>query len=139
MDLLRVDWEYPFQKIPYKDRLANTMVFALDKEELARFRRQAKRLEYKNHGLSNADINLAADLETSYSRATPATVRMILPKHRRLSRTFQRWLMQQHRVEGRLELRQIDMQFELERMAAMAEFKIAYDGNTKAAVREALG
>ena len=31
------------------------------------------------------------------------------------------------------------MQFELKPAPAMAEFKIAYDGNTKAAVREALG
>lgn len=137
--LLRVDWEYPFQKIPYKDRSANTTVLALDEAELAEFRRAAKRLDHRNHGLSNADIDLADGLETAYPRATPATVRMILPRHRTLSKTFQRWLMQRHRVTGRSERRQIDMQFELGPVSAMAEFKIAYDGNTKAAVREALG
>jgi len=137
--LIRVDWEYPFQKIPYKDHSANTTVLALDEKELAEFRREARRLEYKNFGLSNVDVRLADDLEVAYPRATPATIRMILPRHRTLSKAFQRWLLQRHRVVGRPELRQIDMQFDLGQTAAMAEFKIAYDGNTKAAVREALG
>jgi hypothetical protein len=47
--------------------------------------------------------------------------------------------MRQHQVAGYPERRQIDMEFKLGLMVAIAEFKIAYDGNTKAAVREALG
>lgn len=137
--LLRVDWEYPFQKLPYKDRSANTTVLAMNEDRLEEFRQSAKRLEYEDHGLSRADVDLAFGLEAAYPRATSATVRLILPRHRTLSKTFQRWLMRQHRVTGHPERRQIDMEFELGRTAAMAEFKIAYDGNTKAAVREALG
>jgi hypothetical protein len=137
--LLKVDWQYPFQKIPYKDHSANTTVLALDEEEVATFKRDAKKLDYKQHGLSNVDVDLAVGLEEAYPRATPATVRMILPKHRFLSKQFQRWLASKHRISSHAERRQIDMEFNLGQMPAMAEFKIAYDGNTKAAMREALG
>jgi hypothetical protein len=56
-----------------------------------------------------------------------------------LSKLFQSWLLKHHTITGYRERRQIDMQFEIGHDQAMAEFKIAYDGNTKAAVREALG
>ena len=137
--LLPVDWEYPFQKIPYKDHSANTTVLALDEEELAEFERRGKRQGYKDQGLSDADVDLAIDLEEAYPRATSATVRLILPRHRTLSKVFQRWLMQRHRVKGYRERRQIDMEFKLGQSPAMVEFKIAYDGRTKPALREALG
>lgn len=84
-------------------------------------------------------MDLATGLETAYPRATPATIRMILPKHVGLSKKFQAWLRTQHSIQGHRERRQIDMQFKIGHDQAMAEFKIAYNGNTKAAVREALG
>lgn len=137
--LLRVDWDDTFQPIPYKDHSANTTVLRLDEGDLAIFHREARRREYKDHGLSNADTGVAEGLEAAYPRATPAMIRLILPRHRTLSKTFQRWLAKAHEIQGNPERRQIDMQFSVNRIPAMAEFKIAYDGNTKAAIREALG
>lgn len=137
--LLRVDWDETFQPIPYKDHSANTTVLRIDEGELSQFIQTAKRDEYKEHGLSNAEVNMAEALETAYPRATPASIRLILPKHVALSKLFQRWLQKQHSIRGDREHRQIDMQFSIGRKPAMAEFKIAYDGNTKAAIREALG
>jgi hypothetical protein len=137
--LMRVDWEHAFREIPYKDHSANTTVLEIDEDELSTFRQQAKRVEHQEHGLSHAEIDLAVDLETAYPRATPATIRLILPKHVTLSKMFRTWLMEQHSIRGERELRQIDMQFKIGHEPAMAEFKIAYNGNTKAAVREALG
>lgn len=136
---LDVDWQYPFQKIPYKDHSPNTTVLSLDEYDLQIFRRAAKRLEYQQHWLSVTDVDLALGLETTYPRATPATIRLILPKHRSLSKRFQRWLSVKHGISGHPERRQIDMEFKFGQKPAMAEFKIAYDGNTKAALREALG
>jgi hypothetical protein len=66
--LLRVDWEYPFQKIPYKDRSANTTVLAMDEDRLAEFCKSAKLFEYKDRVLSNEDIGLAFGLEEAYPR-----------------------------------------------------------------------
>jgi|GEM_PF-1756594 len=137
--LLEVDWQYPFQKIPYKDHSPNTTVLGLDEQELEMFRHDARKLDYQRHGLSNTDVDLALGLEAAYPRATPATVRLILPKHRALSKHFQRWLSAVHGIAGHPERRQIDMEFRLGQKPAMAEFKIAYDDNTKAAMREALG
>jgi hypothetical protein len=137
--LLRVDWDDTFQPLPYKDHSANTTVLRLDESELELFHQEARRKEYKNHGFSDADTAVAEELETAYPRATPATIRLILPKHRTLSKAFQRWLANARAIQGHPERRQIDMQFSVNRVRAMAEFKIAYDGNTKAAIREALG
>jgi len=137
--LIAVDWEHPFAEIPHKDHSANTTVLSIDEDELSESEHRAKRLEYKKHGLSNADVDLAVGLETAYPRATPATIMLILPKHVTLSKLFQTWLLKQHAIKGYRERRQIDMQFEIGHDQAMAEFKIAYNGNTKAAVREALG
>ncbi len=137
--LIRVDWEDSFQKFPYKDHSANTTVLGIDEDELSKFRQRAKRDQHKEQGLSNAEIDLAEDLETAYPGATPATIRLILPKHLILSKIFRSWLVKQHSIRGKPELRQIDLQFKIGQKPAMAEFKIAYDGNTKAAVREALG
>jgi hypothetical protein len=137
--LIRVDWEHPFAEIPYKDHSANTTVLSLDENELSEFQKRAKKIEHKKHGLSDAEVDLATGLETAYPRATAATIRMILPKHVSLSRGFQAWLRKHHSIQGHRERRQIDMQFNIGHDQAMAEFKIAYNGNTKAAVREALG
>lgn len=137
--LIAVDWEHPFAEVPYKDHSANTTVLSIDEDELSEFQQIAKRVEHKKHGLSDADADLAAGLETAYPRATPATIRLILPKHMTLSRMFHAWLQKHHSIQGHRERRQIDMQFKIGHDLAMAEFKIAYNGNTKAAVREALG
>jgi hypothetical protein len=137
--LIAVDWEHPFAEIPYKDHSANTTVLSIDEDELSEFQNGAKRVEYKKHGLSDAAVDLATRLETAYPRATPATIRMILPKHITLSRKFHGWLQKNHSIQGHRERGQIDMQFKIGHGQAMAEFKIAYNGNTKAAVREALG
>jgi hypothetical protein len=137
--LIEVDWEDGFSYVSHKDRSAQTTVLALDEDELSDSRHIAKRREYKNRGLSNAEVDLAEGLETAYPRATSATIRLILPKHVTLSKKFHAWLWNQRSIQGRRERCQIDMQFDLGRSKAMAEFKIAYDGNTKAAIREALG
>ena len=137
--LIAVNWEYPFAEIPYKDRSANTTVLSIDEDELSEFQKRAKRVEHKKYGLSNTEADLAAALETAYPRATAATIRMILPKHVALSRRFQQWLHKHHSIYSNRERRQIDMEFKIGHDRAMAEFKIAYNGNTKAAVREALG
>ena len=128
-----------FRPIPYKDHSANTTVLRLDEGELSEFQHKAKRAEYEEHGLSNAEIDMAEALETAYPRATAASIRLILPRHVTLSKAFQRWLEKEHSIRGNRERRQIDMQFSMGQRPAMAEFKIAYDGNTKAAIREALG
>ena len=137
--LIAVDWEHPFAGIPHKDHSANTTVLSIDEDELSDSQHRANRVEYKRHGFSNVEVDLAVGLETAYPRATPATIRLILPKHVTLSNTFQAWLHRHHSIRGFRERRQIDMQFKIGPDKAMAEFKIAYDDNTKAAVREALG
>jgi hypothetical protein len=129
--LIRVDWDETFQPVPYKDHSANTTVLRLDEGELSGFQHKAKRVEYGEHGLSNAEIDMAEALETAYPRATAASIRLILPMHVTLSKAFQRWLEKEHSIRGYRERRQIDMQFSVGKRPAMAEFKIAYDGNTK--------
>lgn len=137
--LIAVNWEDGFAEVPYKDHSANTTVLSLDEDELLGFQQRARRAEYKKNGLSDADVDFVATLEVAYPRATPATIKLILPKHVTLSKQFHTWLRNHHSIQGHREHRQIDMQFKIGQDTAMAELKIAYNGNTMAAVREALG
>jgi len=131
--LVRVDWDNHFQEIPYKDHSPNTTVLRIEDGEAARLIRSAKKSGYRTQ------VAFRAGLERAYPRATPAMIRRIVPLHKTLGRQFQEWLWNEHAIEGFPEQQWIDLQFNLKQDPAMAEFKIAYNGNTTAAIREALG
>lgn len=131
--LIGVAWEDDFQEIEYKDHSANTTVLRIADDESTRLMRVAKRAK------TTARSEVKTYLERAYPRATQATIQNILPRHKTLSRYFQEWLWNEYGIEGLPERQWIDMQFILGQDSAMAEFKIAYGGNTTAAIREALG
>ena len=128
-----------FAKFSYKDRSPNTTVLKLKEGELADLLEGYKRAEHQAHGLNQPAINSALILEDAYPRATPATIRLIYRKHVSLSKRFLEWLRDEHAISAVRERSQIDLQFNLGRKTALVEFKVAYNGNTKAAIREALG
>lgn len=137
--LINVDWDIPFAEFHYKDRSPNTTVLKLEEGELAEFLEKNRRAEHKASGLDRLAIERALILEDAYPRATPATIRLIYRRHVSLSKRFMEWLSDEHAISAERERSQIDMRFNLGRRIALVEFKVAYNGNTKAAIREALG
>ncbi len=136
--LIDVDWDESFIPFPYKDRAPQTTVLGLKEHEIRAFEQASQAVGHRDQGLREKDVQDTLLLETSYPRYTPATLRMIHRKHEILSYCFKDW-MAKHHIEVSRERQQIDATFVTREGRFLAEFKIAYQGDTKRAIREALG
>ena len=137
--LVRVDWEATFKPFPYKDRQPIITVLELNNAEVAHYERESRLQEHHSRGYTPDEAQDLYLLESYYARNTPATIRLIHRKHVILSKQFRSWLNQQSDTAVRQERAQIDATFENNGKRFLVEFKIAYAGDTKAAIREALG
>ena len=139
--LIDMDWDEAFAPFTYENlRAANITVLELEQDEVQSFDREAQAAEHRNRGLlTEEDVQGTLLLETGYSRYTPAALRLIHRKHVAMSNAFTRWLRNSYGVRIIQEQHQIDATFEMGGKRYLAEFKIAYQGNTKRAIREALG
>jgi hypothetical protein len=77
--------------------------------------------------------------ELSYIRATPALLKVIVPRHKKLTNQFRRWLIKEGFKDIHLERNNIDVDFRFESVRHMAELKIVHDLTTTKAIREAMG
>jgi hypothetical protein len=78
-------------------------------------------------------------LEDVYPRATPASLKIITPRHKALSNQFVSWLASTgRRVVGR-EKDRVDVEFKDGQMMCRAELKVCYGMATTLAIREAMG
>ena len=82
------------------------------------------------------DMSLA---ETSYIRASPALIRLIQPKHKKLANQFAKWLRAQGFEEVKLEQNQIDVTFVQGDTEYMSELKVVYNLSATKSIREAMG
>jgi len=88
---------------------------------------------------TNRDYVLQPSVAESYLRATPASLKIIIPRHERLSNAFIRWLDRTgRRVVGR-ERNRVDVEFEEGSNSCLAELKVCYGMTPVFAIREALG
>lgn len=78
-------------------------------------------------------------LEESYYRDSPARLKIIIPKHKKLSNSFRDWLDSAHRIRSLREQQWVDLRFRLHDRAVIAELKICDGIGTKKSIREALG
>lgn len=77
--------------------------------------------------------------EAAYRRETLASQKNVRRLHAALSNRFRAWLKRRFGVVGIQEENHFDMQFNHHGTSYLAELKICYGGNSKAAIREALG
>jgi hypothetical protein len=138
--LINVDWDLAFAAFPYKrPRAPQNTVLKLNNLEVSEFERAAQEAEHRQWGLSNSEIRETYLLETAYPRYTPVALRIIRREHVSLSNQFKLWLKNTKGILAAQEHQHIDATFEALGRRFLAEFKIAYLGNTKKAIREALG
>ncbi|MHA1882505.1 MAG: hypothetical protein ACTSUO_05615, partial [Candidatus Thorarchaeota archaeon] len=76
---------------------------------------------------------------SDYLRATRRMLRVIKPRHKRLSRKFAKWLADKGYERIKVERNQIDVSFRDNGIRYMVEIKIVYKVSTKHAIREAIG
>jgi hypothetical protein len=77
--------------------------------------------------------------EAAYMRQTRASLRNVERLHAVLSNRFRDWLNRSFAIHPEQERNSIDVTFNHNGLAHLAELKICYGGNTRAAIREALG
>ena len=77
--------------------------------------------------------------EGAYSRETQASLRNVLRLHAALSNRFKDWLKASIGVRTKQERNWVDLTFKHHGVTHLAELKICYGDNTRAAIREALG
>jgi len=138
--LIDMDWDDAF--VPFRPesiRAPQFTVLDMRQEEIEDFLRQSRRNEHRQSNLPEKEIRTAILLEDEYPRYTSAALRLIQRKHAALSNQFAKWLQDTHQTEVIREKQQIDARFNSGNKTFLVEFKIAYQGNTKRAVREALG
>ena len=92
-------------------------------------------------GTSGTPLKYVSDplLEDVYPRATPASLQMIIPRHRKLCNKFLNWLNRTGRTVLGWEKDRVDVEFRDGRALCRAELKTCYGMTTTLAIREALG
>jgi hypothetical protein len=75
-------------------------------------------------------------LEDIYPRATPASLKMIAPRHKELCNAFIRWLQRTGRTVVAGEKNRVDVEFRDGRSLCRAELKACYGMTTTLAIRE---
>lgn len=138
--LIDVDWDDHFTPFAYENpRAPIHTVLELKQTEIEGFEHASRSRAHYARGLSEPEIREAILWETSYSRYTPAALRLIRREHAALSNLFVIWLQNTYGISVIQEHQQVDAKFEVGGSKFLCEFKVAYQGNTKRAIREALG
>jgi hypothetical protein len=78
-------------------------------------------------------------LEEVYPRATPASLKMIYPRHKELSNQFVDWLRRNGKTVVGQERKRVDVEFKDGACFCRAELKVCYGVKTTHGIREALG
>lgn len=77
--------------------------------------------------------------EEKYYRQSTAQRKLIIPRHKKLSNAFCRWLQNEYGVQPILESDQVDVRFYLNSRAVLAEVEVSLRCGTTKSIREALG
>lgn len=138
--LIDVDWDSTFTPFRYSSpRAPMQTVLELNPGEVNQYDRSSSQQGHRDSGLSDEQIEQALLAEDAYSRYTPAAIRTITRKHVALSNCFCKWLRSSFGLAVKQEARQIDAVFKTKNATFLVEFKIAYQGDTRRAIREAMG
>jgi hypothetical protein len=132
---VRVSWSAEFPEVEMLLGTEQYTVRELSIEDVERIEKAVKRC------VPSAEEGAIFDglIEEAYYRASPASLKYILPRHKQLSNEFCRWLRVAHGIEAVQEKRQIDVRFELNGQTALAELKVCFGVGSTKSIREALG
>jgi len=149
--VLNVEWEEDFEPIPYPEPwAAQATVLDLEPAEIKKIQslcRAHRAPNTRRHrsgmspsGGSAEDLIQRRQLEDwAYTRYTGEAIKKIQRRHASLCNEFTSWLGRVFDVPYRIERMNIDLCFRLNGVRLLVEFKIAYTGDPKPAIREALG
>jgi hypothetical protein len=138
--LIDVDWDDSFIRFrPESWRASQSTIIELGQKEVEAYLKSAQVTGHRNYYSTEGEVRTALLVDEAYPRYSPAALRLIQREHATLSNLFSKWMMRVHQIPVVQERRQIDATFEAHGRKYLVEFKVAYHGNTKRAIREALG
>jgi hypothetical protein len=147
---LAVEWEQHFDPVAYPNPwAAQATVLDLGIVEARKIkaliarnhatRKAAPRGETKEANAIEYQIGLRQLESAAYTRYTQEAIRTIERRHVKLCESFTKWIRAERGLICQIERRNIDVSFSLRKKTYLVEFKIAYSGDPKPAIREALG
>ena len=127
----------PFRVLP--QRLQGKKVSARFKNPMLFHKPIATSFRNTNRSDTHLQCTLSPLIEDVYPRATPASLKMIVPRHKELCNRFTAWLKTKgFKIVGR-EKDRVDVEFRHGKHLCRAELKACYGMTTTLAIREALG
>lgn len=100
---------------------------------------KGKRQSGRDGEETDDEIRLRQLEESAYTRYTAEALKTIDRKHVKLCNAFTEWVLATRGIDCNVERRNIDVTFQIGKQSALVEFKVAYNGDPKPAIREALG
>jgi hypothetical protein len=150
--LVHVEWEQDFEAIRYPNPYcAQATVLDLQAPELRKIQTLLARHRKPNSSRGPSSVSQSEEdtadeqiqrreLEDwAYTRYTSRAIKTIQRRHVMLCKQFTQWLTSKGNISYRVERRNIDLTFQQDELSYLVEFKIAYSGDPKPAIREALG
>jgi hypothetical protein len=137
--LIDVDWDPIFSPIPFKEPNAIQNVRELKTNEVRKLLRALRGSAGRNPSQKKNNPPTQPLSEADYVQQVMGGKRVVTPLHRILSNSFCHWLSSKYHIESVQEENGLDVTFEIRRTNWMAEIKICYGGNTRAAIRAAMG
>jgi hypothetical protein len=140
LHLIGVDWNRDFRPFPYRDKTGQTTLVQLNRDRVQEFEQtQRRQLLLSGDQVAPEDEISHLLQEDSYFRYTSAVTREICRQHAALSNRFASWLMATRRIRLAQEKERTDAVFQIAETRFLVEFKIAYNNETRYAIRQALG
>jgi len=132
-----VHWDDDFESFPYRDGAPQHTVMPFDPSWAPGI--NATPIAQPTTGESENEGDRQVLNESAYLRQTRASLRNVERLHAALSNRFREWVRTRFSAKAIQERDQVDVTFVHEGITHLAELKICYGANTKAAIREALG
>lgn len=95
--------------------------------------------EKKRNIPTNGGAGTESLIEDSYYRESPARLKVIVPRHKKLSNRFVKWLKKEHHIAAVQERDRIDILFKLKGKSCLTELKVCFGVGSTKSIREALG
>ena len=135
-----VKWSRTFPRIRILLGGEQVTVKELSLDEMKKLEEAVGAATQKNrHNASSERAGTDSLIEDAYYRESPARLKVIVPRHNKLSNEFVKWLKKEHRTAAVQEQGRIDIVFKLKGTSCLAELKTCFGVGTTRSIREALG
>jgi hypothetical protein len=135
-----VDWSTDFPEIRMLLGGEQVTVKELSPDEVTKVEEAVGALQGKNRNIATSErAGMEGLIEDAYYRESPARLKVIVPRHNKLSNRFVKWLKAEWQVVAVQEQGRIDIFFKLKGKNCLAELKICFGVGPTKSIREALG